>query len=228
MNTIPALASLIKPRDIKIEDKFDKILKAHLSGKIDDLPDDLKQVLERWRFVKGCLSKGHLVKKGKKEIYLPYKYDDLVDFLVQEFKISTRTAYDDIKATKRFYAFDDSKADNDFAKGLFLEKLEEMMWDSYANGDRMSASAFSAQIIKIRQWDKPTDVEMPKYAEMQIPTLIIVDDPSELGFPKIENPEAAVKRILAKRKKSKIDSIFADAEAVELMNVDGRAEDMAQ
>jgi hypothetical protein len=228
MNNIPMLAGLLKPRDIKVEDKFDKILKAQLANKIDELPEDLQKVIERWRFVKRCLSQGYLVKKGKKEIYLPYKYDDLVDFLVAEYRISVRTAYDDIKATKRFYAFSDSKSDDDFAKGIFLEKLEEMMWESYANGDRMAASSFSAQIIKIRQWDKPSDAEMPKYGEMQIPTLILVADPSELGFPKLDNPDAAVKRILAKRKKSKIDSIFADAEAVDLMNVNGGTEDLAK
>jgi hypothetical protein len=65
MNKIPSLAGLIKPRDIVVEDKFDKILKAQLANKVNDLPEDLQQVLERWKFIINCLNKGYLVKKGK-------------------------------------------------------------------------------------------------------------------------------------------------------------------
>lgn len=228
MNTIPALASLIRPRDIKVADKFDKILKAYLDGKIESLPVDLQKALERWSMCNSMLRQGKLVKKGKNKFYAPYKYGDLVNFIVQTYKVSVRTAYDDIKSAKRFFAIEETKEDNDFAKGLFLERLEEMMAECFGIGDRKSAAGFAKVIMSIRQWDKPQDLEMPKYAEMQLPTLILVADPSELGFPKIDNPDAAVKRILAKRKKSKIDSIFADAEAVDLMKADGRAEDLAQ
>lgn len=230
MSTIPSLAGLIRPRDIKVEDKFDKILKAYLDGKIDQLPADLQNCLERWGTVNGMLRQGEKVKRGKNKFYRPYKYADLVKFITQTYSVSIRTAYDDVKSAKRFYAIDDCQADNDFAKGLFLEKLEEMMAESWGKGDGKTASGFAKLIVTIRQWDKPSDAEMPKYAEMQLPTLILVADPSELGFPKIDNPDDAVKRILAKRKKGKIDSIFAEAEVVQLLNVNnnGGAEDLAE
>lgn len=228
MSGIPMLAGLIRPRDIVVEDKFDKILKSYLDGKLEALPQDLQNCLERWSMINSMLRKGLLVKKGKNEFYKPYKYADLVDFIVQTYKVSVRTAYDDVKSAKRFFAIDESKVDNDFAKGLFLEKLEEMMAESYGKGDAKSAASFAKVIVSIRQWDKPQEDDMPKYAEMQLPTLILVADPSELGFPKLDNPEAAVKRILAKRKKSKIDNIFAGAEVVQLMDKNGRAEDLAE
>lgn len=215
------LAGLIKPRDITVEDKFDKILKAYLDNKLTTLPKDLQDALERWEMVNGMLRQGEKVKTGKNKYYKPYKYGDVVKFVVATYNVSIRTAYDDIKSAKRFFCIEETKTDNDFAKGLFLEKLNEMMAESWGIGDRKSAVAISKVIMSIRQWDKQPEDDMPKYAEMQLPTLILVADPSELGFVKIDNPDAAVARILAKRKKSKIDSIFDSAEAVQLMKVDG-------
>ena len=52
-------------------------------------------------------------------------------------------------------------------------------------------------------------------------------DPSELGFPKIDDPQAAVNRILAKRKKDKMDIIISESEPVEFTE-HGRKEDLAQ
>ncbi|MCX2473565.1 hypothetical protein OQZ33_04390 [Pedobacter sp. MC2016-05] len=229
MNNIPMLANLIRPRDIQVEDKFDKILKAYLDGKIDQLPKDLQDSLTRWEMINGMLRQGEKIKKGKVKYYRPYNYGTLAKFITATYNVSIRTAYDDIKSTKRFYAIEETKDDNDFAKGLFLEKLEERSAYCHAKGDFKSAAAFDKMIMTIRKWDKEPEADLPKYAELQLPTLILVADPSELGFPKIENPDQAVARILAKRKKGKIDNIFASAEAVELLNIDDeRTEDLAE
>ncbi|MNK47616.1 hypothetical protein D3C87_664280 [compost metagenome] len=217
--SIPSLAGLIRPRDIVVEDKFDKILKAHLDNKISELPSDLQLMLSRWKLIYNMLSDGKLVKEGKHKFYMPYKYNDLINFLMTEFDISIRTAREDIKSAKRFYAVSETKEENDFAKGLFLEQCEQRSARAWGIGDGKTAAAYDKIITSIRQWDKPADPELPKYAELQIPHTVIIADPTELGFEPIENVDDVVKKVLAKRKKNKIDSIFAEADAVELMNV---------
>lgn len=218
--SIPTLAGLIKPRDIQIEDKFDKILKAYLDGKTQHLPADLQHCLERWSMVNDMLREGHLVQKGTLKYNAPYRYNDLVKFIVQQFNVSIRTAYDDIKSAKRFFAIRETREEDDFAKGLMIERLEAREAEAWAMGDHTTAVACNKLIITMRQWDKPPEEEAIRASEFQIPHTVIVDDPSELGFDKIENVEDAVQRVLSKRKKSKIDSIFAEAEVAEMMNLD--------
>lgn len=227
MNNIPLLAGLISPRDIRIEDKYDKILKAYLDGKVDDLPEDLKGALERWSQVNSMLRQGEKVGKGKNKYYKPYKYDQVVKFIVAQFGVSIRTAYDDIKSAKRFFAIQETKVDDDFAKGIFIEKLEEAFAVCLGTGDHKSATAYAKVIASIRKWDKEQDDEAPKYAELELPHFALVADPSELGFPKMDNPDAAVKRILEKRKKGKIDNILATAETIEILSNNGGEKNMA-
>lgn len=224
---IPALANLIKPRDIKVETPYDAILKAFLSGQIEKLPDDQKKMLNRWRMANSLIRDGKLVKKGKKEITQPYSFSKLADFLVAEYKISYRTAYEDIANAKRFFLSTYSKDDRDFARGIMIEWGEKLMFEAAGNGDFKSAAAFFKTLSDIKGLMKD-DQDRPDYENINIPSFNLVADPSELGFPKIDDPDAAVRRILDKRKKDKMDVIISESEPIEFTDVDGTTGDLAE
>jgi hypothetical protein len=217
---IPALAGLIKPRDIKVETTYDSILKAFLGGKIDTLPSDQKIMLDRWRHVHRLITDGKLVKTGKKEVTQPYTFSKLADFLVAEYNVSYRTAYDDIANAKKFFLSTYSKDDKDFARGVMIDWGERFMFEAAGNGDYKSAAAFFKALSEIKGLLKD-DQERPDYENIHLPAFNLVADPSELGFPKMDDPDAAVARILAKRKKDKIDIMISDSEEVEFTEENG-------
>lgn len=218
MNTIPSLAGLLKPRDIKSQTNYDVILKAWLEHQIEDLPKDLQKMLDRWRMANALLRDGKLVKVGKKEVTQPYTFNKLADFLVEEYKISYRTAYDDIANAKKFFLSTYTKDDKDFARGQMIEWGEKFMFEARANGDHKSAAVYYKALLEVKELLKH-EQDLPDYANIHIPSFNLVADPSELGFPKIENPDEAVKRILAKRKKSKIDQIIEQSENIDFTDV---------
>lgn len=221
MSGIPILANLLKPRNIKVETPYDAILKAFLSGTMDQLPDDQKGMLDRWRKADALMRNGEIIKKGKKDIVQPYNFSRLADYLVSEYKISYRTAYDDIASAKRFFLSTYSRDDKDFARGIMIEWGEKMMWEAQSNGDSKSAAAFFKVLCDIKGLMKD-DPDLPDYANINIPHFNLVADPSALGFPKLEDPDAAVARILAKRKKDKIDIILSDSESIDFTEEDGK------
>jgi hypothetical protein len=225
--SIPTLANLLKPRLIKSETTYDVILKAFLAGKIEELPNDQQAMLTRWRKADALMRDGTIITKGKKEYVKTYNFSRLADYLVQEYNISYRTAYEDIASAKRFFLSTYSKDDKDFARGIMIEWGEKLMWQSAGNGDMKSAAAFFKTLSEIKGLLKD-DQERPDYDNINLPALNLVADPSELGFPKLEDPDAAVARILAKRKKDKIDLIISESETIAFTEENGRKEDLAQ
>lgn len=211
---IPQLASLIKPKELKGDTNYDIILRAYLEHKVDQLPEDLKGMLERWKKADSLLRSGELVWKGDNEITQPYNASRLADYLVQHYGVSIRTARDDIKHAKRFFATDYDRDEKNFARGVMIEWGEKMMWEAHGMGDYKSAAAFFKALADIQGLMKD-DPDLPDYSKVQLPTLIVVDDPSELGFEKIDNVEQVVADILAKRKKNKLDQIIADSDLAE-------------
>lgn len=211
---IPQLAGLIKPRDIKGETTYDIILKAYLEHKTDLLSDELKQMLERWRKADSLIRSGELIKKGNNDIIRPYNVNRLKDYLVEHYGISRRTADNDIAHAKRFFLSTYDRDDKDYARGIMIEWGETMMWEAHSLGDRKSAAAFFKTLAEMKGLLKD-DPDLPDYSKVQLPTLIMIDDPSELGFEKIDNVEEIVAGILAKRKKSKMDQIIADSDIAE-------------
>jgi len=87
-------------------------------------------------------------------------------------------------------------------------------------GDYKSAAAFYKALAEIKGILKE-EQERPDYANINIPSFNLVVDPSELGFPKVEDPDAAVARIMAKRKKGKIDMIISQSETVDFTEENG-------
>lgn len=211
--SVPMLAGLLKPRDIKKETTYDIILRAWLEHQVDQLPEQLQNMLKRWQKADSLLRDGYLVVKGGKEITQPYTFNKLAAYLVQEYGVSYRTAYDDIANAKKFFLSTYSKDDRDFARGVMIEWGEQMMFEAKSLGDFKSAAAFYKALAEIKGLLKE-EQERPDYENIHLPSFNLVVDPSELGFPKVEDPEAAVARILAKRKKSKIDLIISESESV--------------
>jgi hypothetical protein len=220
MSNIPMLANLLKPRDIKTETNFDVILKAWLSHTVELMPENLQAMLKRWRMADDLLRDGYLVKKGEREITQPYTYSKLADFLVQHFAVSYRTAYDDIANAKKFFLSTYTRDDKDFARGVMIEWGEQMMFEARSNGDLKSAAVFYKALLEAKQL-LTDDQERPDYENINIPSFNLVTDPSLLGYPVVEDPEAAVARIMAKRKKSKIDQIISESENIEFTEANG-------
>lgn len=227
MSGIPTLANLLKPRNIKIETTYDAILKAFLAGKISELPQDQQNMLIRWKKADALMRDGTLVKKGKKDIVQPYTFNKLADYLVAEYGISYRTAYDDIASAKRFYLSTYSKSDKDFARGLMIEWGTKFMFEAAGEGDKKSAHAFYKTLCEIQEL-MIKDQDKPEYETINLPHFNLVADPSELGFPKLEDPDAAVARILAKRKRDKIDLIISESETIDFIEQDGRKTNLAK
>lgn len=221
---IPALAGIVSPRGIKPETNYDIIWKAYVEHRIHELPIELQEQAKRWKRCNALLIDGQTLKKGKDEIIRPYRYNQLVEFLVEEFGISHNTARNDIKHTKRFFAVEETRDEKNFGKGIYLEWLERWMFECAGKGDHKSAAAYAKLIKEVRGYDR-VDEDAPKYDEIQIPHLEIVVDPSELGFEKIENPDQVVANILKKRKKSALDRIIDNAELatiIEDIKIDDR------
>lgn len=225
---IPQLAGLLKPRDIKPETPYDIILKAYLDHKVDELPEDMRKMLDRWKMADKLLREGQIVKKGKNEITRPYNVTRLVDFLVETYGVSARTARSDISHAKRFFLSDYDRHEKEFARGVMIEWGEEMMFEARGFGDFKSAAAFFKTLAEIRGILKD-DPDLPDYSQIQLPHLVLVTDPSELGFEPVENPDQVVKEILAKRKKNRLDKLIEDSEIIEpIEDGSGNETDLAQ
>lgn len=216
MSLIPQLAGIVKPKDIQTETKFDVILKHWLSHTIDELQDDLKSCLERWKQVNAMLREGKVVKKGKNDITEPYKYNDVASFLVEQYNISYRTAYDDIANAKAFFLPHKTKNDKEFGKGVFGDWCERLKLEAAGKGDYKSAAAFAKIEAQVKGYFDD-DVDAPDYSNINLPHLIIVDDPSDLGlgFEKLDNPDQIVENILRNRKKTNLDKLIAESEIIE-------------
>ncbi len=213
---IPQLAGLLKPKDIKAETPFDVILKAWLEHKVEDLPETLSKMLERWKQVNVMLRNGYIVKVGKNNITRPYKYNEVAAYIVEYYHVSYRTAYDDIANAKRFFLPVQTKDEKEFGRGVLIEWCERLMLEAASLYDYKSAASFAKLVAEMKGLLKD-DIDVPAYDQVLLPHLAIVDDPSELSdaFVKVENPDQLVADILARRKKTKLDRLIADSEVAE-------------
>ncbi len=213
---IPQLAGLLKPKEIKAETSFDVILKHWLEHKIDDLPEDLSKMLDRWKQVNAMLRNGYIVKVGKNDITRPYKFNEVAAYLVEYYKVSYRTAYDDIANAKRFFLPIQTKDEKEFGRGVLIEWCERLMLEAASKNDYKSAASFAKLVAEMKGLLKD-DIDVPAYDKVMLPHLAIVADPSELGdnFQKVENPDQLVAEILARRKKTKLDKLIADSDIAE-------------
>jgi hypothetical protein len=209
---------LIKAKNIGQDTPLDRILRAHIEHKLDQLSESDKKILERITEADNRLKEGQIVKKTvNKKIHVfnrPIRYKELVEWLVEKFGISHRQAYVDIAMAKQFFLSVEGREDKEFARGQMILQGEEFMHLAVSMGDFKSAAAFFRELAKIRGLDR-VDPETMNADLLQPTELIIVDDPSELGFEKIDNPDDVVNKLKQSFKKNILDAVTDDAEEVD-------------
>jgi hypothetical protein len=210
---------MIRSSDVKGNSSYDIILRAFLDHKIHELPVQLSGMLERWQMVDKLIRKGEITKlinsDGDLESKLKrFSFTDLVDYLKQNYSVSTRTAYEDIRNAKRFFLSCEGREDVEYARGVAIEHGEMMMFAALDAGDFDAASKFYKELNIIKHLHEQRD-DIPDYADFIPPTFVLVADATELGFEKIENPDEVVKRILNEKRINFLDKEASDAEEVD-------------
>lgn len=216
--------SNLRPKDIKGSTALDRITRAFLSNKLDDLSPDDQHVLERITEVDNRLRKGYIVQEMRigsltgqpyeHSYNRPYRKKELAQWQVAQFGISLSQAYMDIQMAERFWLTTESRPDKEFARGMMIHWGEDAMAKAQADGDHRAAAAFYKEVAKIRGLDKP-DVEGFNPEDFHPIRPVIVTDPSELGFPEVENADQIVANLLKELKKGVIEKIAEDAEEIE-------------
>lgn len=215
---------LIKAKDISTDTALDRILKAWLAHNLDGLAETDKGILERITEIDKRIQQQMIVKRKEhsvvtgqpyeREFKRPMRYKELVEWHVERFGISHRQAYIDIEHAKQFFLSTESREDKEFARGQMIMQGEEMMFEAASLGDFKSAAAFYKELRLLRQLDKvdKTNIDPSKYQPV-IPR--IVNDPSELGFEKMDNPDAIVAELRKSFKKGVVDKMLEDSEEVQ-------------
>lgn len=212
--------ALIRSSDVKGNESYDIILRAWLDHKIHELPANLSGMVERWQMVDQLIRKGEFqtvmnISTGDLENkHRRFNFSDLVEWLIEKYKITSRTAYEDIRNAKRFFLSCEGRGDIEYARGVSIEHGEAMMWAAHEAGDFDAASKFYKELNIIKGLHEPL-VETPDYADFIPPEFVIVTDITELGFEKIDNQEEIVKRILNEKRTGFLDTEATDAEVLE-------------
>lgn len=214
-----SLNHLIQPKDIKRETNYDIIEKAHQEHRINELPELLQKQYERWCKVNDLIRVGRLVKKGKHNVTSPYRYHEIINFLVEEYGVSTRTAREDIRHTKFFFSITDTKQEKEFARGVMIEWGEQLMFEAAGTGDYKSAAAFFKALLTAKGLDRD-DIDAPDYANVQIPHLVVVADPKELGFEAVSDDEInrTIEKVNKNRRRSVLDKMIDQADEAQIID----------
>lgn len=209
---------ILSPADIKGDSVYEVIQRAWLGHKIEALPPEHRNILERWQDVDRLYRRGEVVTVGKgdkeKEVTKRFTWRGIVEWIVQRHSVSVRQAYEDIANAKRFFLFADGRTDVEYARGAALEHGRMMQWAAFDAGKFEAAAMFFKECNKIEGLHEQTS-DLPDYAEFQPPKITIVAKAEELGFEPIENIDEAVKQILTERKQDYIDENAEDAEVID-------------
>ncbi|SEM66273.1 hypothetical protein SAMN05192574_101383 [Mucilaginibacter gossypiicola] len=213
-----SLGKMIKSSDVKGDTPYDIILRAWLDHKTADLPAQLAGMLIRWQKVDVLIRQGEIVSAADadgtiKQVRKRFNFSGLVEWIRQEYRVSARTAYEDIRNAKRFFLSCEGREDVEYSRGVMIEWGENMMHSAFEAGDFDAASKFFKELNKIKGLHEQR-VDVPDYSEFVPPTFTIVADPTELGFEKIDNPDEVVARILNEKRAGFIDSEAEDAEVM--------------
>lgn len=212
------LSKYIRPGDIKGNTTFDVVMKAYLSHKLDELPEAQRNMLERWEQADRLLRDGELVtlvgEKGPVQQHGRFNVSKVVEWLKERYKVSTRTAYEDVTNAARFFHSLAGRPDKEYERAIAITYGEAMLEKALEKNDLKAAAALYKELNKIKGLHEQS-IDTPDYAEFQPPKMVITSDPTELGFEKVENPDAIVKRILGESRQSFLESEAQDAEVIE-------------
>lgn len=212
------ISKYIRPGDIKGNTAQDIVLKAWLSHKLDELPDEYKNMLKRWEQADRLLRDGEMVtlvtEDGPVQKHGRFNVSKVVEWLKEKYDISTRTAYEDIHNAKKFFLSMEGRPEKEYERAIAVTFGEALMERCEEKGDMKAAVALFKELNKIKGLHEQS-VDVPDYAEFQPPNLVITADPTELGFEKVENPDEIVKRILGESRQNFLESEAQDAEVIE-------------
>lgn len=204
----------LRPKHVKGTTVLDRILKAFLKNNLDGLSPVDKAVLERITEVDARIRAGYVVKKTKFDYDLnavvedyrytrPYRKAELAEWQVAKFDISLAQAYKDIEMSERFFLTTERRPDKEFARGQMIYWGEDAMAEARAQGDFRSAAALFKVVAQIRGLDKE-DEPMFDPEKFQPIQPVIVADPSEIGFEKVENPDQLVAQLQKELRQNKM------------------------
>ena len=219
--------SALRPRHVKGSFALDIILKAFLANNLDSLDEQHQQILERISEVDARIRVGNSIPQTRFDPDLnmevqdgrlkrPYRKRELAEWQMARFGVSMAQAYIDIEMAERFFLTTERRPDKEFARGMQIYWGEEAMARAQADGDHRAAAAFFKELNKIRGLDKFED-DSANLKDFRPIMPVVVSDPSELGFEKIDNPDKVVAE-LRKSLKGKSSSIerMLDAEATDI------------
>jgi hypothetical protein len=197
--------SNIKPKDIEGDTALDRILKSWLAHDLDSLDEVDKNILTRITELDKRMQEGKLIKTNKKDFSRPLRIKELAEWQVERFKISLRQAYADIEMCKQFFLSTQTLDDKAFARGQMIQQGEELMFEAASNGDFKASAAFFKELRVLRGLDKPEaeNVDLSKWEPINP---VIVLDPAQLGFEKMEYPDQEVKKLLKSFKVSPLET----------------------
>ncbi len=202
------------------ETVLDRLYRAFLDHKTDELSDEDKSILARItevdkRFSEKLLVTKKKLKGGKKVQYeRPYNFKELVNWLVEKYDVSYRQAYADIAMAKRFFLCGQTPDDKEFARGQQIEVGWDLYYTALSQGQLMVAHLVHKDISDLLRL-KVVDPEHFDREKMMPADYVVTDDASELGFPKMDNPDAIVERLKKSFKKNIIEVMTNDAEDIE-------------
>ena len=206
----------IKIREIAEQTIFDKIGKHHLANTIEIMPEDLKAIYVRWNEVLNCYDTGRKLDYKQNEIYVPYKVRELAQHLKEKFEISLSQAYEDINNAKYFHLLAEPREHKEFARGFLADLIKRHIAILESKGDFKLIPAYIKQLVIIEGHDKQ-DSESPNFSDIDIPEMIIVDDPREAipNLPEVKNPRQIAQKYLKQRKEQWIEGLVQDAEEID-------------
>ena len=205
--------SNLRPRHVRGNTALDIILKAFLKNDLKSLSQEHQDILERISEVDTRIRKGYTVQEpritaltGQPYIHSynrPYRKKELAEWQVARFGVSLSQAYIDIEMAERFFLTTEKRPDKEFARGMMIHWGEDAMARAISEGDYRAAAAFFKELNKIKGLDRDDVPEFDPEKFMPIQP-VIVADPSELGFDKIDNVDLVVSTLNKDLRKSKM------------------------
>lgn len=179
--------SLIRPSFIQPEDLLDRLFKAWISHKIDELPNDEQRILERMEYADSKIKEG-----GVNALYCNLVNDMLEYFKDQ--KLSKRTIENDIARAKKFFASARPREEKEYARGKYIEWLERSYVKAEAAGEFKALAPMMRELKEIQNLHKE-DPNRPDYEKYERKPILVMNDPTKLGLPVIDNLEEELAKL---------------------------------
>ncbi|MHB8209103.1 hypothetical protein [Mucilaginibacter sp.] len=198
---------MMRGKFIQPEDVLDRIYKAWIEHKIDDLALQDRWILERMEYIDAILTEG-----GKRAVY---KY--LIEDVYEAFKahdITRRTIETDIARAKKFFLATRPREDKDYAKAKYIQWGELQLADYKARKQDKAWNALYKELGEIQGFKKD-DIDAPDYSLLQPVPVMVVINPVDLGVPEILNLDEELRLLNLPKSKIRDNDQFEEGEIVD-------------